>query len=132
MKPVIAYLATLIAFAIVDTLWLGVVARAFYQAELGSLRAERIDFRAAVAFYLVFAAGIVVFAVLPALRAESLGNALLYGALFGFFCYATYDLTNLATLRDWPLRMSLVDIAWGTVLTASTATVATAVTRWLT
>lgn len=132
MKLVSAYLTTLIAFAIVDTLWLGVVARAFYQAELGSLRAEQIDFRAAVAFYLIFSAGIVVFAVLPALRAESLGNALLYGALFGFFCYATYDLTNLATLRDWPLRMSLVDIAWGTVLTAVTATVATAITRWLT
>ncbi len=131
MKPLIAYLATLLAFAIVDTLWLAVVARSFYEAGLGSLRAEQIDLRAAVAFYLVFSAGIVVFAVLPALRAESLVTALVSGALFGFFCYATYDLTNLATLRDWPLRMSLVDIAWGTVLTASTATVATAITRWL-
>ncbi len=121
MQLTIAYLATLVVFSIVDTLWLGVVARGFYRAELGDLLAPEVRLWAAVLFYLVYAAGIVVFAVLPAIRAESLVTALVMGALFGFFAYATYDLTNLATLRDWPLRMSVVDMAWGTVLTAGGA-----------
>ena len=122
MQLVTAYLATLVVFAIVDTLWLGVVARPFYRAELGDLLAPTVKLWAAVLFYLVYAAGIVVFAVLPAIRAESLVTALVMGALFGFFAYATYDLTNLATLRDWPLRMSIVDMAWGTFITGMTAT----------
>ena len=129
MQLAVAYLATLVVFAIVDTLWLGVVARPFYRAELGDLLAPEIKLWAAVLFYLVYSAGIVVFAVLPAIRAESLVTALVMGALFGFFAYATYDLTNLATLRDWPLRMSIVDIAWGTVITGTTATAAAYATR---
>ncbi len=131
MTPAVAYLATLAIFAVIDTLWLGVVARSFYQAGLGSLRAPEVNFAAAIAFYVVYTAGIAFFAVMPALRAGGLGTALLQGALFGFFCYATYDLTNLATLRDWPLRLTLVDLAWGTLLTAATATAATAFMRWL-
>jgi uncharacterized membrane protein len=121
MKVAVAYLVVLALFALVDTLWLGVVARGFYRAELGALLAPQVRLDAAVLFYLVYAAGIVVFAVAPAIRAESLLTALVKGGLFGFFAYATYDLTNLATLRDWPLRMSLVDIAWGTALTAGCA-----------
>jgi uncharacterized membrane protein len=132
MKILTAYLATLAFFATVDTLWLGVVAKGFYQAELGALRAAEIRLGAAVLFYLVYAAGIVVFAVLPAVRADSLATALLMGGLFGFFAYATYDLTNLATLRDWPVRMSIVDIAWGTALTAVTAVVGSYSARLLT
>lgn len=124
MQLAVAYLATLVVFSIVDTLWLGVVARPFYRAELGDLLAPSVKLWAAVLFYLVYSAGIVVFAVLPAIRAESLVTALLMGALFGFFAYATYDLTNLATLRDWPLRMSIVDMAWGTFITSMTASAA--------
>ena len=124
MTIVIAYLATLVVFAIVDTLWLGVVARPFYQAELGDLLAPEVKIWAAVLFYVVYSAGIVVFAVQPAIRAESLVTAVVMGALFSFFAYGTYDLTNLATLRDWPLRMSIVDIAWGTFITGMTATAA--------
>lgn len=131
MKILIAYLSTLVVFATLDTLWLGIVARGFYQAELGSLRAPEIKLWAALLFYAVYAAGIVIFAVMPALRADSLATALLMGGLLGFFGYATYDLTNLATLRDWPLRMSLVDMAWGTALTAATAFIGSAVTRYL-
>jgi len=123
MQPAIAYLATLVFFAVVDTLWLGVVARGFYRAELGDLLAGEVRLGAAVLFYLVYAAGITIFAVLPGIRAESLVTALVMGGLFGFFAYATYDLTNLATLRGWPVRMSVVDIAWGTMLTAVTAAV---------
>lgn len=123
MQLLWAYLATLGVFSIVDTIWLGFVARGFYRSELGDLLAPEVNLWAALIFYVVYAAGIVVFAVRPALQAESLGTALVMGALFGFFAYATYDLTNLATLRDWPLRMSLVDIAWGTLITGVTATV---------
>ena len=123
MQPAIAYLATLVFFAVVDTLWLGVVARGFYRAELGDLLAGEVRLGAAVLFYLVYAAGITIFAVLPGIRTESLVTALVMGGLFGFFAYATYDLTNLATLRGWPVRMSVVDIAWGTMLTAVTAAV---------
>ena len=131
LQPAIAYLATLVVFAIVDTLWLGVVARGFYRAELGDLLAPEVKLWAAVLFYLVYSAGIVIFAVMPAIRAESLVTALVMGALFGFFAYATYDLTNLATLRDWPLRMSIVDIAWGTFITSMTATTAAFAMRYV-
>ncbi len=132
MKILIAYLATLVVFATIDTVWLGVVARDYYRGALGDLLAPGFNLWAALAFYLVYCIGILIFAVLPALRAESLLTALGYGALLGFFCYATYDLTNMATLRDWPIGMSFVDMAWGTALTATAAVVGTQVTRWLT
>ncbi len=129
MQPLTAYGATLLCFAIVDTLWLGVVARDYYRQALGSLLAPKVNFWAAVAFYLVYSLGIVIFAVLPALRSDSVATALVHGALFGFFCYATYDLTNMATLRAWPIGMSLVDMAWGTLLTAAAALVGTLAAR---
>lgn len=132
MQTVIAYLATLLFFAVVDTLWLGVVARDYYRDAIGDLLARDFNLWAVFAFYLVYCIGILIFAVLPALRADSLLTALLYGALLGFFCYATYDLTNMATLRDWPIGMSFVDMAWGSALTATAAVVGTQVTRWLT
>jgi uncharacterized membrane protein len=121
MRYLSMYVATLIPFLIADLLWLGVVARNFYRTQLGALMADPIDLKVAMAFYLLFPVGVVIFAVAPALAAGSAGHALLLGALFGFFCYATYDLTNLATLKGWPLKMSLVDMTWGTVLTAGTA-----------
>jgi uncharacterized membrane protein len=131
MQLAIAYLATLVVFSVVDTLWLGVLARPFYRAELGDLLAPEVKLWAAVLFYVVYSAGIAVFAVRPAIQADSLVTAVVMGALFGFFAYATYDLTNLATLRDWPLRMSLVDIAWGTFITSLTATAGTYAVRVL-
>jgi uncharacterized membrane protein len=121
MRYLSMYVATLIPFLIADLLWLGVVARKFYKSELGALMADPIDLKVAMAFYLLFPIGIVIFAVAPALAAGSAGQALLLGALFGFFCYATYDLTNLATLKNWPLKLSLVDMLWGTVLTGTSA-----------
>jgi uncharacterized membrane protein len=129
MKLAAAFLATLAFFAVIDTLWLGVVARGFYRAELGDLLAREVRLGPAILFYVVYAVGMMIFAVAPAIRAESLVHALVMGALFGFFAYATYDLTNLATLRDWPLRMSIVDIAWGTALTAVTAAAGTLAAR---
>jgi uncharacterized membrane protein len=124
MKFVVAYGLALVVFVLIDLVWLGVVAKDFYRRALGDLIADPINLKAAVAFYLIYVVGLVIFGISPALRSGIWTDALLYGALFGFFCYATYDLTNLATLKNWPLQLSLVDLAWGTTLTGITATVA--------
>lgn len=110
------YLGTFAAFLLIDLIWLGVVARKFYSQQLGHLLAAKTNWGAAILFYLLFIVGTLVFVVIPALEAESLSRALIYGALFGFFTYATYDLTNLATLEGWPPLVTVVDLAWGTVL----------------
>lgn len=120
-KAVVIYLITVPIFFAIDLFWLGVVARDFYQERLGYLMKPRVDWIAAILFYLVFIIGIVIFAIKPALELRSAMHALLWGALFGFFTYATYDLTNLATVRDWPLIVTVVDLVWGTVLCAAVA-----------
>ncbi|MEO6564405.1 MAG: DUF2177 family protein [Casimicrobiaceae bacterium] len=121
-RLVIAYLATLAAFCVLDFVWLGFVARGFYQAQVGALLLAPPKWGVAVMFYALYVVGIVVFAVQPALDSGSWLRALLLGALFGFFCYATYDLTNLATLKGWTVPMAVVDILWGIVITAASAT----------
>ncbi len=113
------YLVILLAFFVIDMIWLGLVARSFYRRHLGFIMGEKVNWPAAVIFYLLFIAGLVYFVVQPALAAESFSRALLSGAFFGLLCYATYDLTNLATLKNWPLKVTLVDLAWGTVLSAA-------------
>ncbi len=114
------YLLTIPAFFIIDMIWLGLVANKFYQSQLGHLLGP-VNWPAAIIFYLLYIVGIIIFAVHPALVAGSFGKAVLLGALFGFFAYATYDLTNLATLKDWPILVTIVDLIWGTVLTGSVA-----------
>jgi uncharacterized membrane protein len=114
----VGYLATLVTLAILDAAWLGVVSREFYKARLGQLLLEQPRWYAAILFYFIHALAIVVFAV-P--LAASWVSAALFGALFGFCVYTAYDLTNLATLRGWPLTVSLVDLAWGAVVTAAAA-----------
>ncbi len=118
------YIVALSAFCAIDMLWLGLIARRFYQNQIGFLMKSDINWAAAVIFYLVFIAGLVVFVISPAVEKESWTHAVLLGALFGFIAYATYDLTNLATLKDWPLLVSLVDLAWGATLAASVSAVA--------
>ena len=108
-------------FFAIDLVWLGVVAKTFYRQHLGHLLAAGINWVAAIAFYLLFTAGIVFFAVKPALEVNSATRALVYGVLYGFFTYATYDLTNHATMRDWPAIVTVVDMVWGTVLSGSVA-----------
>lgn len=110
------YLLTVPVFFAIDMLWLGYVARSFYKNRLDHLLSPEVNWPAALVFYFVYIAGILFFAVRPGLAAQSLLVACLYGALFGFFTYATYDLTNLATLRQWPMAVVVVDILWGTVL----------------
>lgn len=117
----IAYVAAIAAFCIIDGIWLGLVAKNFYANNLGDLL--RKDFLAlpAVVFYLMFTAGLVFLAVRPGQPDLSLLNIALHGAVVGLLAYGTYDLTNLATLRDWPPIVSVVDMAWGTFLSASVA-----------
>jgi uncharacterized membrane protein len=121
-KTAVGYLAALAALAVVDALWLGFISRDFYKARLGQLLLEQPVWSIAILFYFVHAAGISLFPVPMALNAGSWTSAILYGALFGFFAYAVYDITNLATLRGWPMAVSLVDLAWGTVATAIAST----------
>lgn len=128
---VVSYLAALAALAVLDALWLGVVSREFYKARLGQLLLDRPLWSVAILFYLIHAAGIAVFAVPPAVAAGTWTAAALYGALFGFCVYAAYDITNLATLRGWPMAVSLVDLVWGTVVTAAATFAAFLVVRSL-
>ncbi len=110
------YLVALLIFLVIDFLWLGLIARSFYQNQIGHLMAARVNWIAALVFYLLFIGGVVYFVLAPSLEAESIVRAFLVGGFFGFIAYATYDLTNLATLKDWPLLVTVVDLAWGTFL----------------
>ena len=113
------YLAMLASFLVIDMVWLGLVASAFYRKYLGFLMAPSPNWLVATLFYLLFVVGVLVFVVLPGLKANSLKTTLLRAALFGLITYGTYDLTNLATLKDWPALLSIVDMLWGTVLTVA-------------
>jgi uncharacterized membrane protein len=112
---------------VVDAIWLGLIARRLYQAQIGFLMAENPKWAAAGVFYLLFVAGLVVFCVSPGIREGSLGRTLGRAALFGLVTYATYDLTNLATIEGWPLAVTAIDLVWGTVL----STVTTLLSVWL-
>jgi len=124
MTYLIGYLVSLLAMAGLDFLWLTNMSAALYRRDLGPLLAEDPRMGVAVIFYLAYAAGVVIFGVRPALDAGDWRVAALYGALFGFFAYATYDLTNFATMKVWTLRVTLLDIGWGIFLTATAASVA--------
>jgi uncharacterized membrane protein len=110
-------------FLVIDMAWLVLVAKNFYQKQIGFLMKPEVNWLAAIIFYLLFIAGLVTFVIAPAFEKHSWVHALLFGALFGLITYATYDLTNLATLKDWPLMVTIVDLIWGTVLAASISVV---------
>lgn len=124
MKYVIAYGGTAAVLAVLDAVWLTFAGRLLYRPAVGSLMMES-GFRLApaIVFYVLYVLGVVIFAVSPALKSGQWTTAVLMGGLFGFFCYATYDLTNMATLKVWPLKVTLIDLAWGVFLTATAATV---------
>jgi uncharacterized membrane protein len=115
------YFLTLFIFLGIDALWLGFVAPKFYKSQIGHLMAETANLPAAGLFYLLFVGALVYFVIEPGFQAGEMRIVILRGALFGLVTYATYDLTNLATLRDWPLLVTVVDLIWGTVLTATTS-----------
>lgn len=112
------YTIALPVFIIIDMIWLGLVAKDFYRAQIGTLMKPDVNWTAAIIFYLIFIAGLVVFVISPAIEKASWTHALVFGALFGLVCYATYDLTNLAVAKDWPLLVTIVDMVWGAVLAA--------------
>ena len=116
-----AYFTTLAIFVLCDMAWLGTMASRLYRPTLGDIMLADVNLPAAIVFYLIYPVGLVIFAIVPALKSGSLAQAMLYGALFGFFTYATYDLTNQATLRNWTTQLTLIDAGWGTLLGAIAA-----------
>ncbi len=128
----IAYVATGVAFALIDAIWLRTMYTRLYQTEIGSLLMDGLRWEPAISFYLLYIAGIMVFAMRPAFASGRWQTALVNGALFGFFTYMTYDLTNYATLRVWSLKVTLLDIIWGSTLTALAASVGYLFTRAVT
>jgi uncharacterized membrane protein len=117
------YFVLLIAFFAIDMAWLGLVARSFYQKYLGFLMAPSPNWLVAILFYLLFIVGILFFVVAPGLESNSIKVILLRAALFGLITYATYDLTNLATLKDWPVLLTVVDMLWGMFLSVSVSSI---------
>jgi uncharacterized membrane protein len=117
------YFIALPVFFAIDFIWLALVARKFYVAQLGLLMKTNINWAAAITFYLLFIVGLVIFAIAPAMEKKSIAWAIVMGGLFGFFTYATYDLTNLATLKNWPLGVTVVDMIWGVVLAGSVSAI---------
>jgi uncharacterized membrane protein len=117
------YAIALPVFFAIDMFWLGVVSKNFYRAQIGSLLKTDVNWVAAIVFYLLFIVGLVIFVITPAVEKSSWMHAVMFGALFGLVCYATYDLTNLAVAKDWPLLITIVDMIWGAVLAASVSTV---------
>jgi uncharacterized membrane protein len=125
------YVLTVPVFFVIDIIWLGVIARGFYRRNLGFILSPDVNWPAAVTFYLIYIAGIIIFAVRPALASGTLRDAALLGGLFGFFTYATYDLTNMATIKGWPLKIVLIDILWGTCLCILVAGLSFLIAKWL-
>ncbi len=113
------YLTAVLVFLAIDMVWLGIIAKDFYRKQIGSLLKEDFNLLPAIIFYLLFVAALVIFVIQPAILKGSWTDALLYGALFGLVTYATYDLTNHATLKDWPLIVTLVDLVWGAFIASS-------------
>ena len=125
------YALTVPVFFAVDIIWLGFVAKKFYRNNLGFILSPDVKWSAAISFYLLYIVGILIFAVVPALEKDSLGKALLWGSLYGFFTYATYDLTNMATIKNWPLKVVMVDILWGVFLCSMVASISFLIAKWL-
>lgn len=124
MQFFIAYISGLIAFLFIDFIWLKYIALSFYREQIGHLMLDKPNLGIALLFYLFYVVGVVVLAVNPALEKGQWTTAVLYGGLLGFVAYGTYDITNLATLKTWPPIVAVVDMIWGTVLTASVAVIA--------
>jgi uncharacterized membrane protein len=113
----------LAVFVAADMVWLGTMAPRFYRPTLGDIAISGVNLPPAILFYAMYPIGLLIFAIQPALKSGSMSTAAIYGALFGFFTYATYDLTNQATLRNWTVQLTLIDVAWGTILGAISASI---------
>ena len=130
-KWILVYALSFVAFLAIDMVWLGVVAKGFYRRNLAYLMSPSVKWPVAIAFYLLFVAGVLVFAVRPGLDAGTAWHATLLGAFFGLCAYATYDLTNWSTVKDYPAAIAVVDTLWGAVLSGLTATIGFFIARAL-
>lgn len=124
MNVVFAYISTLVVLAVIDGIWLATMAERIYRPVIGELLADKFRPAPAIAFYLIFCAGVTLFATLPGMKAGDWKVSLLWGSLFGFFCYATYDLTNQATLKVWDVKITVIDMAWGAFVCGVSAALA--------
>jgi uncharacterized membrane protein len=132
MLPILKlYGIAFVVFFVVDLIWLGLVAKDLYNKEIGSLLKPDVNWAAAIIFYLLFILGLVIFVINPSVEAGSLAKAMMLGAFFGLVTYATYDLTNLATMRDFTLKITLIDLTWGTFLGFVTSTLTYLINDWL-
>ncbi|MEY3799927.1 MAG: hypothetical protein RLZZ406_1230 [Pseudomonadota bacterium] len=123
LKYLAVYLSFLLSLVVIDLIWLLGIAKNLYRDEMGSLMASEPKLLAGLGFYLLYALGASIFVIIPAISKQSWLYAVQYGALFGLFCYMTYDLTNLAVIRDFPVRLAFIDIVWGSAVTAASATI---------
>jgi uncharacterized membrane protein len=131
IKTIYTYLLTVPVFFAMDMIWLGVIAKSFYAKQLSNFLTSNVNWVAAIIFYLLYIIGIIYFAVLPGIEKNSLKTVIISAALFGGLAYATYDLTNLATLKNWPMPIVIVDIIWGVVLTTTVAIASYNIAQWL-
>jgi uncharacterized membrane protein len=120
MKYIVIYFITLVILLALDFLWLGVLSRNFYKANIGHLMSENIKILPVIFFYTIYPIAIMVFSLVPGLKDENIARTLILAAFLGFISYGTYNFTNLATLKDWPFKVLLVDITWGTFVTTFT------------
>ena len=131
IKYIAAYVATLVVFLAVDSVWLGLMGSRLYRPILGDILLPKFLPAPAIAFYLIFIVGVLIFAVTPAFKSGDWTTALVYGALFGFFSYGVYDFTNWATLRNWDWRLTFADVCWGSILTGTAATLGYLISNWV-
>lgn len=122
MTDIKYFVIAFVLFGMIDLVWLGTVARKFYQSQVGKLLKPKPSLPAAIVFYVLYIIGLLIFAIMPAVHRDSIGYAAGASALYGLFTYATYDLTNLATLKDWPVLLTVVDVSWGIILSTLVAT----------
>jgi uncharacterized membrane protein len=123
MKWILYYGITLVVFMVIDLVWLGFIAKDLYSKYLGYLMADTVNWLAAVVFYLIFIGGVCYFVLYPSLMDKNIVNLIIRAALFGFITYATYDLTNLATIKNWPINITIIDLIWGTTLSTSVSVI---------
>lgn len=123
MSYIKSFIVTFSVFMVIDLIWLGVIAKKLYQKYLGYIMTSNINWIAAIIFYIIFVVGMLYFVIMPALNDMSLKKAIISGMAYGFITYATYDLTNLATLKNWPIMITIIDIIWGTTLASLTTVI---------
>ena len=124
MKTLLIFIITSVIFFAIDMVWLGLIAKNYYQEKIGFLMADKVNWVAALVFYVMYIGGILYFVILPNIDHGNWQTTLLKGAILGMLCYGTYDLTNMATLKNWPYQLVIIDILWGAFLTGATATIA--------